>query len=319
MDAPGRRALGRCVAWAVIGVAAIAGAAYGMKTLEQHVLRGTDGPAAPVVRVALANPPDWMPASQVRWLAARLTEQAIQFNAPGLTGAVCAAADRLPQVRTVHRVIKRLSADGRVGRVEVSADFRQAIARVQTDRVQPIYVDADGVVLPPESVPRWLVCSDGADGKPARRVYYADFRDLPADHQASAKKLHYIAIQGVGEPPPKVGQRWPGGDLAAGLRLVRLLMTRKYANQITLVDVQNHGARLTRYEPEIRMYAQVGRGPATEIRFGRFPREGGADFLIPPERKMSYLDTYVAQHNGQLAGLSRHIDLRYDELRYSRK
>ena len=118
MDAPGRRALGRCVAWAVIGVAAIAGAAYGMKTLEQHVLRGTDGPAAPVVRVALANPPDWMPASQVRWLAARLTEQAIQFNAPGLTGAVCAAADRLPQVRTVHRVIKRLSADGRVGRVD---------------------------------------------------------------------------------------------------------------------------------------------------------------------------------------------------------
>ena len=106
-------------------------------------------------------------------------------------------------------------------------------------------------------------------------------------------------------------------DLLAGLRLVQLVGTRPYYAQISLVDVRNHACRITKNEPELRMYAQVGQGKATDIRFGRFPAPGGGDYIISPQRKMSYLDDYVADHQGWLAGRHSYLDLRFDELHVS--
>ncbi len=98
--------------------------------------------------------------------------------------------------------------------------------------------------------------------------------------------------------------------------MLRLVHNKPYANQITAIDVRNFAGRISRAEPHLRMYAQVGQGGSTDIRFGRFPLPGG-DYVISPERKLSYLDEYAEDHGGQLAGLNRYIDLRYDELHVS--
>ena len=39
--------------------------------------------------------------------------------------------------------------------------------------------------------------------------------------------------------------------------------------------------------------------------------------MVSPERKISYLDQYAEDHGGNLAGVNRYIDLRYDELHVS--
>ena len=51
------------------------------------------------------------------------------------------------------------------------------------------------------------------------------------------------------------------------------------------------------------------------IRFGRFCDPRG-DWEIPPERKMYYLDRFVADHGGRLAGAAIYVELREDQLRY---
>jgi hypothetical protein len=96
-----------------------------------------------------------------------------------------------------------------------------------------------------------------------------------------------------------------------------LVLEKPYANQIITVDVRNYNGRISRREPYLSMRAQVGDGPYTDIRFGRFPAPEGGDYEISSQDKMANLDQYWADHNGMLAGLSTYIDLQYDELHYS--
>ena len=103
------------------------------------------------------------------------------------------------------------------------------------------------------------------------------------------------------------------GELQPGT--VKLLLGRHYARQITVVDVTNHGGRVTSGAPEIKIFAQVGRDRPTEIRFGRFPTEG--DWVVTPAEKLANLDAYVKTNNGQLAGVNEYLDLRYDEMHVS--
>jgi hypothetical protein len=133
---------------------------------------------------------------------------------------------------------------------------------------------------------------------------------------AAARAIHYVLIEGVQSPAPPVGQKWPGADLAAGLKLAVLVAGRPWANQVSAIDVRNHANRISREEPQLRLFAQVHKGKTTDIRFGRFPHPG-ADFVVSPARKLSYLDEYVARHGGRLAGLHEYLDLRYDDLHVS--
>jgi TusA-related sulfurtransferase len=130
-------------------------------------------------------------------------------------------------------------------------------------------------------------------------------------------RLHYLDVQGVVCPPPEIGRRWEAPDLDEGLRLVELVMDRDFANQITAVDVRNYNGRISSVEPHLRMYAQIGRGPATDIRWGRFPTPDGTDYVVSPQRKMQYLEGYAADHGGRLAGFNRYLDLRFGELHVS--
>ena len=95
------------------------------------------------------------------------------------------------------------------------------------------------------------------------------------------------------------------------------MATKPYANQITVVDVRNYGSRISPDEPQLRMYAQVGGGGVTDIRFGHFSAGRGGDYNVAQTRKMSYLDDYVSRQKGRLAGVHSYLDLRYDELHVS--
>ena len=47
------------------------------------------------------------------------------------------------------------------------------------------------------------------------------------------------------------------------------------------------------------------------------PIPGGGDYVVSPERKLSYIDQYVARNGGRLAGINTYLDLRYDQLHVS--
>jgi hypothetical protein len=234
---------------------------------------------------------------------------------PRLAPEVYRRAEANAWVRRVNRVSKHRYGNAPGGYVEVSADLRRPLARVLRSDGFHVYVDAERFVLPDVQVPRWVATVAPEGGKPARQVCYLSNAEIP--HDQGLAEIHYITVRGVEGDPPAPGQCWQGDDLTEGLKLVQLICTRDYANQITVVDVRNYGGRISRNEPHLRMYAQVGRGRRTDIRFDRFPIGGGADYVVSPERKLQYLDNYVAANGGRLAGVHEYLDLRYDHLHVS--
>jgi len=300
---------GKAVARVVAVVIVAAAAALGFSALEGRVLTGGIGARPTTVRIVLTEPPDWMPQSLAAQLTASLARGGLDYYNKRLTAAVFDRAKANPWVRRVIRVTKRRSDDPSVAVVEVQAVFRMPVARIHAPTGYA-YVDADGVRLPARQVPRWASVGPGRSG----RSYYISRADVPRDRRVS--RIHYIIIDGVQSPPPPVGRRWPGDDIAAGLRLIALIAAKPYAYQISAVDVRNYGGRLLEDQPHLRMYAQLGRNRPTDIRFGRFPRSDG-DYNVRPARKLSYLDEYAADHGGRLAGINRYLDLRHDELHVS--
>lgn len=315
-DGRRRRRLATLAAWGVPGLLLVVAAVVGMPALRDRILRkqyrGPKGRA----RVCLTEAPRWMPESLARGIVADVTPPQASLADPRLAQNIYERAAANPWVRRVRQVRIRPNADGTGGIVEAALDFRRPIARIRK-QTQYLYVDADGHRLPVSQVPMWVVTFRDRRGAILRQVSYLTRGEVPAAWLAGAQRIHYVAIDGVAIGPPPPGWQWTGDDLAAGLRLVRLVSTRSYHAQITLIDVRNHGGRITRNEPELRMYAQIGRGRSTDIRFGRFPAPGGGDYVIGPQRKISYLDEYVAANRGRLAGVNSYLDLRFDELHVS--
>ena len=293
--------------------AIVAVAALGLAKMERRVLADKAGRAPRRMEIRLASRPNWMPEALGRRIVGTFLAAEARYHDEQLTETIFRRAAANPWVREVFRVIKRRSDSPDVAVLEVDAAFRPPIARLRAQRGFA-YVDAEGVRLPAEQVPKWAAIEKTRPGQNAKRTYYLSRHDVPDGRRAS--QIHYIIIEGVVAAPPAVGQRWPGQDLAAGLRMVRLVAGRPYAWQITEVDVRNYDGRVSRYEPHLRMSAQVDRSRPTNIRFGRFPLPGG-DYVVSPERKLAYLDDYVTDHGGHLAGINRYIDLRYDELHIS--
>jgi len=302
----------KAVAWVAAVVIVAVAAALGFSALEGRVLTGSIGTGPTAVRIVLSDRPAWMPGPLAAQLTAWLARGGLDYYNKRLTAAVFDRAKANPWVRQVIRVTKRRSDDPRVAVVEVQAVFRMPVAKIYTPTGYA-YVDAEGVRLPAGQVPQWASADQSTPGV-SGRTYYLRRCDVPPRQRAW--RIHYILIDGVQAPPPPVGARWPGEDLAAGLRLIALIAAKPYAYQISAVDVRNYGGRLLDDQPHLRMYAQLGRSRPTDIRFGRFPRFDG-DYNVSPERKISYLDEYAADHGGRLAGINRYLDLRYDELHVS--
>jgi len=302
--------------WAVLGLLTAVGLIVGMRALQGRVLRkryqGLHGRA----QVRLVRTPQWMPASLAREIAGDLTPPKASLADADLARKVYRRAAANPWVRQVRRVFVRPNTGAPGGLVETDLAFRRPVARIRKE-TQYVYVDADGYRLPITQVPMWVLTFCDRQGKRVRQVSYLARGEIPAAWRRAAQKIHYVAIDGVATGPPPPGWQWTGEDLAAGLKLVLLVRRRPYHAQITLIDVRNHAGRITRNEPQLRMYAQIGRGRPTDIRFGRFPAPGGGDYVISPQRKLSYLDEYVTAHGGRLAGVNSYLDLRFDELHVS--
>jgi hypothetical protein len=115
-------------------------------------------------------------------------------------------AGRLAAVGWVRRVnyVRRLSD----ARFKISCRYRAPVAMVQ-DGTEFLLIDSEGVRLP--------------------GTYLYD----PA----------WRLIQGVAAHAPEPGRKWPGEDVDAGLTILRTLVGRPFADQLTAVLVDNFGGR----------------------------------------------------------------------------
>jgi len=315
-DARRRRRAAVNVAWLVLGVLFAGGLIAGMRMLEGRVLRKTYRGERGRAVVRLTGAPSWMPETLHREIVADITPESADLADRLLARKVYDRAAANAWVRGVRQVQVRPHAGRSGGVVEAALEFRRPAACVRNGSTY-YYVDLDGVRLPDCQVPMWVVSFHDSRGSLLRQISYLSRNEVPQAWQPAAQRIHYIMMEGVATPAPLAGGPWGAEDLAAGLRLVELIRTKPYYSQITCIDVRNHAARITKNEPELRMYAQIGRGPSTDIRFGRFPAPGGGDYVVSPQRKMSYLDEYAAGNGGRVAGLNSYVDLRFDELHVS--
>jgi len=298
------------------GVAMLVAAVVGMGMLENRVL--TASAAAPGAsepgnyRVKLADVPSWMPATLAAGIEQSLHVAKACFNDRLLAAKICEQAESNPWVRSVGRVEKRVVGGGKEGIVFVRVEFREPIAKVlHPDRMGESYVDAEGVRLPSEGAPKYCIrVKDGADDR-GRYIYFTNQAEAPKGYYVY--RWHYILIDGVASDRPKPGEKWPVDDIADGVRLVKLLSTRVYANQFPVVNVANHGGRVYSREPHIVIYAQQGQGTITLIKWGRFPGNDGPP-VVSPQRKMGYLDEFARKNDGRIAGTHDWLDLRHDYL-----
>ncbi len=301
-------ALAKGIFYLVLVLAVVVGGSAALIALDRYVCSREIACRPVPYSVEWVETPDWMPASLARDLLADLAPNGLAFDDPNLCRETYRRAMRSPWIAEAPQVRRaRLSAEK--GAVYVRARFRQPVAKIAYQG-RTYLTDVEGVVLPLGQMPRWAVRNTDVE------VSYFLHRDA-APQPGEAVRIHYVVIEGLEQPAPAVGAVWPGADLAQGLRLVRLVGTRPYANQIAVVDVRNHARRISKSEPELRMYAQQGQGRPTDIRFGRFPHPDGGDWVISPARKIKYLDDYVTDQNGRLAGVHSYIDVRFDELRVS--
>ena len=320
IDPAKRHAFFRGTATAVFVSAMGIGVIWIARNLQRHVLAMDQAPAL-AAQVRLTQWPWWMPLPVVRDVAYSLTPRGTTFNDPAVVDEVYRAALANPWIRggepNEQPLVTKIRGDNPdYGIIQVDARFRRPVAKVKVPgQAQEEFVDADGVRLPAEQAPRWIASLAPSGGAGARQICFVDVKDVPSGVQAAP--IHYVRIDGVQAAPPPVGQKWPGADLAAGIRLAGLVADRPYFRQIVAIDERNYDGRLSKQAPAQVMYAATpGSGKATEIRLEAFPREEG-DFRIAPEQGLLNLDVYYKMR-GTLAGISRYIDLRGDQLYVSR-
>ncbi len=63
----------------------------------------------------------------------------------------------------------------------------------------------------------------------------------------------WVLVQGVSSAAPDPGEPWPGNDIAAGLRLARMILDQPYARQVVSVSVYNYGGREDPYRSHIEL------------------------------------------------------------------
>jgi hypothetical protein len=296
----------RTIMFLVLGAAGIMAVTVGLRAMQRNVLDDQDSAIQRDFHIELIDAPDWMPKELHRDIIKNITPAKTVFGSKSFCGDIFTFAKANPWISEVYSV-RRIQTE-RIDKqnvVIVRAKFRQPFARVPFEGGM-VYFDEHGYVLPSKFVPIW----ESQSQNPARRTTYVTRYHAPE----KASRIHYITIKGVGIVPPVAGQKWDTDDLRAGIKMIKLIKTKKYAYQITVADVGNHAKRVSDTAPELVYYAQVGRDKRTAIRFGRFPHPDGGDWIVPLERKMRYLDEYVSSNNGRLAGKNEYLDLRFDEL-----
>ena len=148
-------------------------------------------------------------------------------------------------------------------------------------------VDNDGYLLPEQYTANQLdKITVGRDGRTSLRI-----------------------IEGVRQPPPESGRKWVGGDLAAGLDLVKLFYGKLFLDEVTGVDVRNFAGRIKRGDPQLVLQTRYG----TQICWGRPLNTKDFFVEISPARKLEILRA-VVQKQGRIDANQAYLDVRYDNL-----
>ena len=245
-------------------VVSLSGWRWLQQSLQRYVGAGHHRSVA-AVSVELLDAPLWMSPMLREELQARVAEQvgADPLDVTGLENAAAALGDSA-WVRRVSRL--RRVADGRV---VVQAEYRRPVALVRgRDGFRP--VDGEGVRLP----------------------------GLYLTHQVQLVDLPVIV--GAAARPNRPGEPWPGGDIQAGLGLVRLLEGESYMDQVRAIDVSRRDSR-----GRLRLVLHTRDGG--EVRWGLPP---GTEHAVEPDcaTKKRWLAS-VARRRGGIDAGGKIVDL----------
>ena len=288
MDPERRRELLRFWGQVALAVALLGGIGAGYFYADQYVHERVGFTSQPLI-IVIKNRPAWMNDFLVEQIAAiaRPMGAHSSFDHKLLvdTAEMLGRNPWVKKVRSVRRAYTHKPGDT----LEVDCDYRAPVALVKSG---PFYwlVDEVGVRLSErfteEQVPS---IQFGPDGKTCIRV-----------------------IEGVKQSPPHVpGEQWRGGDLAAGLKMVKYLFDLPYTQQILRVDVTNYMGRIDLIQPRLVLETSFH----TKIWWGRPPSEDVVDNFVEVDtaHKLKVLRQVYEQY-GRVDGGYKWLDIRYDRV-----
>jgi len=258
----------RLFAWSLFLAVISAGWVYGEQALVQHLRQSR----ATMPQVELADQPMWMPPELIDQIRATvaMTVDPDPFDQLSLQDAKV-TLEVNPWVHDVRSVERRPG-----GVIEVHASYRRPVALLER-RDGYHAIDQFGVRLP------WV---------------------YPRE---AVKHLDVAIIRGVQQSPPHPGEKWPGEDVHAGLKLAMLVEAQPWAHQVTAVDVTNHNGRLDNRQPFLLIHSERG-----IVRWGRPP--GESRFYEPDAAaKLAHIDR-VLQRFETIDANGRIVDVFTDKV-----
>jgi hypothetical protein len=297
-----RQTIARAAVWTVALVALVFLGGWGAGQMEKYVLTGQAGTQVTTPHYRLIDPPTDMGNDNLRAIGETFKVPGANFEDADLLAKVYERLDASPWVAKVNRVSKHIEPDSHRGVVVIDCEYRKPVARILLNPGQrtqtEAYLAADGVRLPVNQVPKYVVTAPDVNQRIVRRVYL-DRASVSAGVPFAL--IHYPSIVGVRQSAPLVGEVWRGQDIADAIRLHHLLAGKSYYPQITKIDVSNHRAR-----GDLVLHAG-----STRVAFGKFPVDADDLHTVRPERKIAELDRYAAATGGQLSGVHPTIDVRH--------
>lgn len=257
----------RNAAWLAVIVAAVIGL--------QRVDAFARAELQPDVRLEWVDLPDWL--RDPHWATiiedlSQVDDQPLVYpdtrvlpdpNHPDATPVTHWVYDNLARSAWIEKLERvTLVSDGRV---RVHARFRRPFASIEKDGVCCL-VDQQGVRLP-------------VDWDPSR--YYTQ---------------HWFRITGVRQPIPRIGHRWQGADVEAGLALARYLEECSASDKLPFRE-ELRSIDVGEYDEIIGGLRIITRNPGSYIVWGHVPGKGyGVDATA--QEKVATLITLYSQQGG---------------------
>jgi hypothetical protein len=240
------------------------------------------------------QPPTVVLKNRPVWMSDFLAEQIVKAARPAgahsafdhellvNTVAMLKANPWIRQVKQVRRAYGQQPGDV----LEVVCEYRAPVALVKWQDYFWL-VDGDGIKLP--------------------EVFSA--ADVPRILKGQDKKVNIRVIEGVAHAPPETGAKWPGGDLQAGLELVKLLFGRTYAEEVEKVDVSNFAGRQNLKAAQLVLVTRYN----THVRWGQPVTVPADDFSpeVPASQKLAFMQA-IWEENHRVDGNFNWVDIRFD-------
>lgn len=275
---------------AVVMLAFVGGSVFGYLVTRNHVERDVAFSPLPP-RVVIKERPGWMSdalaAKIVRVAAPDVAHSAFDHQLLVNTASLLRNhPDSAPWVKSVKSV-RRGYEKGPGDLLEIDCEFRAPVALVKWEGYFWL-IDGDGVLLP-------------------EQYNAADLQKVMYDGQHLSLRI----IEGLLNPPPESGQKWLGGDLEAGIDMVKLLYGKAYADEVERINVANFTGRQDPREAQVVLITRY----QTQVRWGR-PINAKDYFVeVTPAQKLEYMEKIVQQF-GRVDARHSAVDLRFDRVTF---